>query len=45
MLSPEVVRPCAVFLGSDESCAITGASLVATDWNAQRGLDVPYTVA
>jgi NAD(P)-dependent dehydrogenase (short-subunit alcohol dehydrogenase family) len=45
MLSPEVVRPCAVFLGSDESCAITGASLVATDWNAQHGLDVPYTIA
>ena len=45
MLSPEIVRPCAVYLASDESSGITGRSLVATDWNKERGLEVPYTVA
>jgi NAD(P)-dependent dehydrogenase (short-subunit alcohol dehydrogenase family) len=45
MLSPEVVRPCAVYLASDESNGITGHSLVATDWNTERDLEVPYTVA
>ena len=45
MLSPGVVRPCAVFLASDESTGISGASLVATEWNAEHGFDVPYTVA
>jgi NAD(P)-dependent dehydrogenase (short-subunit alcohol dehydrogenase family) len=45
MLSPSVVRPCAVFLASDESTGISGASLVATEWNAEHGFDVPYTVA
>ena len=45
MLAPEVVRPCAVFLASDESQAITGQSLVAPDWNQAHSLEVPYTVA
>ena len=45
MLSPEIVRPCAVYLASDESSEITGRSFVATDWNQERGLEVPYTVA
>ncbi|HEX7231184.1 MAG TPA: SDR family oxidoreductase [Candidatus Binatia bacterium] len=45
MLSPSVVRPCAVFLASDESTGISGTSLVATEWNAEHGFDVPYTVA
>jgi NAD(P)-dependent dehydrogenase (short-subunit alcohol dehydrogenase family) len=45
MLSPEIVRPCAVYLASDESSGITGRSFVATDWNQERGLEVPYTVA
>jgi NAD(P)-dependent dehydrogenase (short-subunit alcohol dehydrogenase family) len=45
MLSPAVVRACAVFLASDESTGISGASLVATEWNAEHGFDVPYTVA
>jgi NAD(P)-dependent dehydrogenase (short-subunit alcohol dehydrogenase family) len=45
MLSPEVVRACAVFLASDDSCQMTGASLVATDWNKVHGVDVPFTVA
>jgi NAD(P)-dependent dehydrogenase (short-subunit alcohol dehydrogenase family) len=44
MLQPEIVRACAVFLASDLSSGITGQSLVATDWNAERGLEVPYTV-
>jgi NAD(P)-dependent dehydrogenase (short-subunit alcohol dehydrogenase family) len=45
MLSPEIVRACAVYLASDESSGITGRSFVATDWNQERGLEVPYTVA
>jgi NAD(P)-dependent dehydrogenase (short-subunit alcohol dehydrogenase family) len=45
MLSPEIVRACAVYVASDESSGITGRSFVATDWNNERGLEVPYTVA
>lgn len=45
MLSPAIVRACAVFLASDESIGVTGQSFVATDWNKEHGLDVPYTVA
>jgi NAD(P)-dependent dehydrogenase (short-subunit alcohol dehydrogenase family) len=45
MLSPEIVRACAVYLASDESSGITGQSFVATDWNKQHGIEVPYVVA
>ena len=45
MLSPKIVRASAVYLASDESREITGRSIVATDWNEERGLEVPYTVA
>ncbi len=45
MLSPAIVRACAVFLASDESIGVTGQSFVAPDWNRERGLEVPYTVA
>jgi NAD(P)-dependent dehydrogenase (short-subunit alcohol dehydrogenase family) len=45
MLSPEIVRPCAVYLASDESNGVTGHSFVATDWNAEHGLEIPYMVA
>ena len=45
MLSPEIVRPCAVYLASEESSGITGQSFVATDWNKQNGFEVSYTVA
>jgi 3-oxoacyl-[acyl-carrier protein] reductase len=45
MLSPEIVRAPAVYLASDESRGITGRSIVATIWNEERGLEVPYTVA
>jgi NAD(P)-dependent dehydrogenase (short-subunit alcohol dehydrogenase family) len=45
MLSPTIVRACAVHLASDESSGITGHSFVATDWNQEHGLEVPYTVA
>jgi NAD(P)-dependent dehydrogenase (short-subunit alcohol dehydrogenase family) len=45
MLGPEIVRACAVYLASDESSGVTGRSFVATDWNKERGLEVPYTVA
>jgi NAD(P)-dependent dehydrogenase (short-subunit alcohol dehydrogenase family) len=45
MLSPAIVRACAVFLASDESIGVTGQSFVAPDWNKEQGLDVPYTVA
>ena len=45
MLSPEIVRACAVYLASDESSGITGQSFVAIDWNKQHGVEVPYVVA
>ncbi len=45
MLSPAIVRPCAVYLASDESSGMTGRSFVATEWNMEHGLEVPYTVA
>jgi NAD(P)-dependent dehydrogenase (short-subunit alcohol dehydrogenase family) len=45
MLSPEIVRACAVYLASDESTGLTGSSVVATDWNKERGLAVPYMIA
>jgi NAD(P)-dependent dehydrogenase (short-subunit alcohol dehydrogenase family) len=45
MLSPEIVRACAVFLASDESSRIAGQSLVATQWNKEHGFEVPYVVA
>ena len=45
MLSPAIVRACAVFLASDESIGITGQSFVAPDWNKEHGLEVPYTAA
>ena len=45
MLSPEIVRACAIYLASDESMGVTGESLVATAWNAKHGIDVPYTIA
>jgi len=45
MLSPEIVRPCAVYLASDESRGLTGKSIIATDWHKEQGFEVPYTVA
>jgi NAD(P)-dependent dehydrogenase (short-subunit alcohol dehydrogenase family) len=45
MLSPEVVRPCAVYLASDESAGMTGQSFVATDWLTRQGIAVPYMIA
>jgi len=45
MLSPEIVRPCAVYLASDESQGMTGRSLVATEWNRKNGIDVCYMMA
>ncbi len=45
MLAPAIIGPCAVYLASDESNGVTGQSLVATEWNRARGLEVPYVVA
>jgi NAD(P)-dependent dehydrogenase (short-subunit alcohol dehydrogenase family) len=45
MLSPEVVRFCATYLASEESAGVTGQSFVATDWNTQHGIEVPYMIA
>jgi 3-oxoacyl-[acyl-carrier protein] reductase len=45
MLSPRVVRPCAVYLASEESAGVTGRSFAATEWNTQQGIEVPYMIA
>jgi NAD(P)-dependent dehydrogenase (short-subunit alcohol dehydrogenase family) len=45
MLSPEIVRACAIYLASDNSMDVTGHSLVAPDWNKEHGLPVPYMIA
>jgi NAD(P)-dependent dehydrogenase (short-subunit alcohol dehydrogenase family) len=45
MLSPQVVRPCAVYLASEESGGLTGNSILATDWNTQQSIEVPYMIA
>ena len=45
MLSPEIVRPCAVYLASDESIGVTGRSIVATDWYREQGFEIRYTLA
>lgn len=45
MLSPAVVRECAVYLASDDSVGVTGQSFVAPEWNREHGLEVPYMVA
>ena len=45
MLRPEIVRACAVYLASDDSCGVTGKSIVATEWNKEHGIAIPYTVA
>jgi NAD(P)-dependent dehydrogenase (short-subunit alcohol dehydrogenase family) len=38
MHEPSVIRGCAVYLASDESADVTGKSLVATEWNRERGV-------
>jgi 3-oxoacyl-[acyl-carrier protein] reductase len=45
MLSPEVVRHCAIYLASDAAAAVTGQSVVATEWNKQHGIEIAYTIA
>jgi len=45
MLSPQIVRACSVYLASDESAGVTGQSFVATEWNEQHGIEVPYMLA
>ena len=45
MLSPQVVKACALFLASDESLNVSGQSFVATEWNEQHGIEVPYMIA
>ncbi len=38
MHQPSVIRALAVFVASDESSAVNGESLIAADWNRERGL-------
>jgi NAD(P)-dependent dehydrogenase (short-subunit alcohol dehydrogenase family) len=35
---PAVIRDCAAYLASEASIGVTGRSLVATEWNRERGL-------
>ena len=45
MLSPQVVNACSLFLASDESLNVSGQSFVATEWNEQHEIEVPYMIA
>ena len=45
MLSPEVVRACAVYLASDESVEMTGRAFVCMEWNKEHAIAIPYTIA
>jgi NAD(P)-dependent dehydrogenase (short-subunit alcohol dehydrogenase family) len=38
MHDPAIIRGCAAYLATDESAGVTGESLVATEWNRERGL-------
>ena len=38
MHRPDVVRALAAYLASDESQGVTGSTLVARDWNGERGI-------
>ncbi len=44
MLSPNVIRDCAVYLASDDAAGTTGESLVASEWNSQHGIEVDYSI-
>ena len=44
MLSPNVIRDCAVYLASDDSAKTTGEALVASEWNRQHGIEVDYSI-
>jgi len=44
MLSPDVIRECAVYLASDESIGITGQSLDASEWNREHGIETKHVV-
>jgi NAD(P)-dependent dehydrogenase (short-subunit alcohol dehydrogenase family) len=44
MLHPGVLRPCAVFLASDDAADVTGQALSAADWNARHGHAVEWVV-
>ncbi|CAB4688911.1 unannotated protein [freshwater metagenome] len=39
MHRPSVIGPCAVFLASDASVEVTGASFDAAAWNGEQGID------
>ena len=39
-LPVEVIVPAAIFLASDDSQGMTGESIIATEWNKKRGIDV-----
>jgi NAD(P)-dependent dehydrogenase (short-subunit alcohol dehydrogenase family) len=44
LLHPGIIRPCSVYLASDESADITGQCLNAVDWNEQNGYPVEWVV-
>ena len=37
IMRPDVVRPLAVFLASDDAASTTGESLMCTEWNSEHG--------
>jgi NAD(P)-dependent dehydrogenase (short-subunit alcohol dehydrogenase family) len=44
LLTPKVIRDCAVYLASDEAAGITGRSISADEWNKQHGIEVEYVI-
>jgi len=44
MLSPNVIKDCAVYLASDDAAGTTGRSFIASEWNRQHGIEVKYSI-
>jgi 3-hydroxybutyrate dehydrogenase len=42
--APAVIRPCAVYLASDEAFGISGQSFDAAQWNKEHGIPIEYVV-
>ena len=39
---PDIIRPCAVYLASDDAAGISGQSFDAAKWNKEHGIEIEY---